>query len=67
MVAQLMLDRLNGQNIVHESSPFGHVTVSIGLSSMPGANLDQWQSLLDKADQALYIAKAAGRNRLAVG
>ncbi|CAI8904226.1 sensor domain-containing diguanylate cyclase [Pseudomonas donghuensis] len=67
VVAQLMLDRLNGQNIVHESSPFGHVTVSIGLSSMPGANLDQWQSLLDKADQALYIAKAAGRNRLAVG
>jgi diguanylate cyclase (GGDEF)-like protein len=40
------------------------VTVSIGLSELqPGADLDAW---IKRADDALYSAKAAGRNRVEV-
>lgn len=42
-----------------------HVTMSIGLATYPdhAANAD---ALIDRADRALYKAKAAGRNRLEV-
>jgi diguanylate cyclase (GGDEF)-like protein len=64
VVAQMMLDRLEQNAIVHRSSPFGRVTVSIGIACASGAEMDGWQSLLDKADAALYSAKRLGRNRL---
>jgi diguanylate cyclase (GGDEF)-like protein len=38
------------------------VTVSSGVSSYPEDGMSTSQELLDKADQALYDAKAAGRN-----
>lgn len=41
------------------------VTVSIGISQLNGRNIDL-KSLLHEADQAMYNAKQAGRNRLAV-
>ncbi|QVM93841.1 GGDEF domain-containing protein [Pseudomonas entomophila] len=66
-VAKQMLERLMQETIEHPGSPFGRVTVSIGASSAFGAELDRWQSLLDAADQALYCAKGAGRNRWHVG
>ncbi|MBD9676613.1 GGDEF domain-containing protein [Pseudomonas sp. PDM18] len=64
VVAQMMIDRLDEKAITHCSSPFGRVTVSIGIASASGAELDGWQSLLDSADAALYSAKRLGRNRL---
>lgn len=67
VVAQLMLERLAHETIDHPGSPFGRVTVSVGVSSSPGAQLDGWQSLLAAADQALYRAKDAGRDCLHVG
>lgn len=47
------------------SQPLGRVTFSAGISTFPihGDSADQ---LLRAADQALYQAKAAGRNRFAV-
>lgn len=39
-----------------------HCTISIGVSSYP-EDAEQISSLIDKADKALYIAKAKGRNR----
>ena len=66
-VAQLMLERLAHETIDHPGSPFGRVTISIGASNAPGAQLDGWQSLLAAADQALYCAKDAGRDCLHVG
>jgi diguanylate cyclase (GGDEF)-like protein len=41
-------------------------SVSIGLASMDGAGRDplDWNVMLQHADQALYEAKAAGRNRV---
>jgi diguanylate cyclase (GGDEF)-like protein len=40
-----------------------HVTVSIGVAAWTGRALDD---LVDRADQALYAAKAAGRDRVVV-
>jgi diguanylate cyclase (GGDEF)-like protein len=40
-----------------------HATVSIGVAGWLGEELDE---LVDRADQALYAAKAAGRDRIAV-
>ena len=41
------------------------VSVSIGVAGYPG-DADEAQSILNKADDALYRAKADGRNRVAV-
>ena len=51
--------------IVHSHSPVAdHVTISLGVASaMPRAG-DDPQSLVARADAALYRAKAAGRNRV---
>ncbi|HEX7480777.1 MAG TPA: GGDEF domain-containing protein [Polyangiales bacterium] len=40
------------------------VTVSIGVGSMPSANVKSPDDLVSVADQALYQAKRAGRNRV---
>ena len=45
----------------HKDSPFGVLTVSIGVSA---DQAQSWQVLVEKADQALYRAKEAGRNRV---
>jgi diguanylate cyclase (GGDEF)-like protein len=41
------------------------VTVSVGLSELKGREIP-FDDLLDEADQAMYAAKAAGRNRVEV-
>ncbi|MBI5145208.1 MAG: GGDEF domain-containing protein [Candidatus Omnitrophica bacterium] len=41
------------------------LTISIGISAFP-ADAQEQQSLIDKADQALYRAKEEGRNRVCV-
>jgi diguanylate cyclase (GGDEF)-like protein len=46
----------------HAASPFGVLTISIGLahsSPAPAVDIDNW---LARADAALYVAKAQGRN-----
>jgi len=42
------------------------VTVSVGVSAFPTAEVRTWQQLLAAADAALYCAKARGRNQVAV-
>jgi hypothetical protein len=62
-VAEELLKCIRGLGIAHESSQFGHVTVSIGAASMQGRHgLASPLDLVEAADQALYRAKAAGRN-----
>lgn len=46
-----------------EKQPGGHVTVSIGVAELP-LDGDTWEDLLRKADEALYKAKYAGKDRV---
>ena len=67
VVAQLILDRLQQENITHHSSPFGRLTASIGIAAATGSQLYPLQALVKVADQALYNAKALGRNQFVRG
>jgi diguanylate cyclase (GGDEF)-like protein len=42
------------------------LTVSIGIAHIPSPLIDSAEKLVDAADSALYKAKTAGRNRMAV-
>jgi diguanylate cyclase (GGDEF)-like protein/PAS domain S-box-containing protein len=42
------------------------VTISLGVASVQGTEIREVERLLDMADQALYAAKEAGRNRVGV-
>ena len=66
-VAKAMLECLSLEPIVHHDSPLAKVTVSIGVACASGNDLVSGQALLARADQALYIAKETGRNRLHSG
>ena len=48
-----------------QHQPLGRLTASLGLASFP-ENAQEGQTLLALADQALYEAKAGGRNQVAV-
>jgi diguanylate cyclase (GGDEF)-like protein len=41
-----------------------HMTLSCGVASFPGEGIDSPESLLKRADEALYAAKEGGRNRM---
>jgi diguanylate cyclase (GGDEF)-like protein len=51
--------------LYHGSKPIGGLTVSLGVALFP-YHADQATTLLRKADEALYQAKAAGRDRVVV-
>ena len=48
----------------HIKSPFGHVTVSVGMVWSDSPRDVKSNELIRQADEALYEAKTAGRNRL---
>ncbi|MBB3017774.1 diguanylate cyclase (GGDEF)-like protein [Microvirga lupini] len=48
--------------VTHEGSPYHIVTVSIGVASARPSRGSERNTLFEAADQALYRAKAAGRN-----
>ena len=51
--------------LYHGSKPIGGLTVSLGVALFP-YHADQTTTLLRKADEALYQAKEAGRDRVVV-
>ncbi|WP_374673851.1 diguanylate cyclase domain-containing protein [Ideonella sp.] len=64
-VARRLIERLERLGLPHPASPLGRVSVSVGLHVMRPATGGTVGALLEGADTALYLAKRAGRNRLA--
>lgn len=68
VVARRLLDAVRGLAIEHRSSdtaPF--VTISIGIAALVPKDAESHEQLLRRADEALYRAKAEGRDRVVGG
>ena len=65
VIGEAVLNAVRALHKPHEASEYGVVTASIGVATFGGSG-DQTSmaELLRRADQALYGAKAAGRNRV---
>ena len=55
--------QIESQKLVHAGRPLQQVTISAGIAVFPGDG-DDTEALDNAADQALYRAKNAGRNRI---
>lgn len=62
-VAARIRSLVGSSRITHEGREFD-LSVSIGVASGNAARASDWKRLLSDADQALYTAKAGGRNRV---
>ncbi|CAD5938731.1 Phytochrome-like protein cph2 [Planktothrix tepida] len=66
-VAEIIANTLNSLQIPHPESPLSsHLTLSMGIASFMPSVHSSPQVLIEAADQALYQAKAQGRNRYIV-
>lgn len=64
-LAQNIIKGVAQRALPHRASPFAKLTVSIGLATDVCFDNDQL-ALLERADEALYSAKTAGRNQYAI-
>jgi diguanylate cyclase (GGDEF)-like protein len=62
-LAEKLCEEFRSLALTHEKSSYGCVTVSIGVASMIPAVEQNSNDLIEAADQAMYRAKALGRNR----
>ena len=62
-LAQAICRELERLALPHANSPYGVITVSIGVAAMVPGEANDSGMLVRQADQALYRAKQAGRNR----
>jgi diguanylate cyclase (GGDEF)-like protein len=63
-IAEKIRAAISDLSIEHAGSEFGRVTASIGLASWRPERDDDVSALIRAADEALYDAKARGRNRV---
>jgi diguanylate cyclase (GGDEF)-like protein len=61
-VAETIRNEVFSLGIEHAGSVRGRITVSIGVATWQGKKSDTVESVVKAADEALYSAKAAGRN-----
>ncbi|MBP0598329.1 GGDEF domain-containing protein [Herbaspirillum sp. LeCh32-8] len=63
MVAERIRKSIEALDIEHSASASGHLTISLGVSAVaPQRQVDNPEDVLREADEALYLAKAAGRD-----
>ena len=62
-VAELIRKSVEASELVHET---GHVALSVSLGLTPVTKGDTLSEAMKRADDALYAAKQAGKNRVAV-
>jgi|YelNatPaOPRAMG01_1025707.scaffolds.fasta_scaffold04019_7 two-component system cell cycle response regulator len=65
-VAERYLNKVKEHNISAICNKIKNISCSIGISSVPESNINNVSDLLKSADEALYISKNSGRNRLSV-
>ncbi len=65
-VAKRIVGAIQGLKIPHERSPFGVLTVSIGVASMLREHHRSMDEVIKDADAALYRAKQDGRNKFSL-
>ncbi len=65
VLARQLLQQIQGLAIEHEAAPARRVSLSFGVAAMLTQEGDD-ELLVHRADTALYAAKAAGRDRVAV-
>lgn len=64
-IAEAIRERIASLGVEHPSSPFGHVTASIGVATcVPPRDGSGIEEFVRVADGALYDAKRLGRNRV---
>ncbi|GAB3365660.1 MULTISPECIES: GGDEF domain-containing protein [Giesbergeria] len=63
-MADTLRQAVQALHIPHASSPWGCVTISVGVASVVAGPHLSADAVLKLADDALYAAKAAGRNRV---
>lgn len=64
-VGREVVERVRSLGLPHAASPVGSmVTVSVGATSLQPKTLEDATHLVRLADEALYAAKGAGRNRI---
>ena len=61
---QKLVKAIETLDLPHTQSPLGHISISIGVAVMQAVADESAQTLLRRADTALYHAKARGRNRV---
>ncbi|AOK20076.1 hypothetical protein WT26_30205 [Burkholderia cepacia] len=64
-IAERIRTAVSGLELEHAASECGRVTVSIGLASWTQCQDGGADSVVKAADEALYYAKATGRNKIA--
>jgi diguanylate cyclase (GGDEF)-like protein len=64
VIGETIRQALQGLNVPHEDSPFGVATISIGAATARPRRGSSKAALRKAADDALYKAKATGRNRV---
>jgi diguanylate cyclase (GGDEF)-like protein len=63
-IAQTIRDAVFDLRYPHVKSPYGIVTVSVGVACLRPQAFEDSYTLVQEADEALYAAKAGGRNRV---
>ncbi len=64
LMAQRLCEAVYSRLIVHAASPLRVVTVSVGVATLRRERHHRVEDVLNAADEALYLAKSAGRNRV---
>lgn len=66
-IAEALRAGIDGMNLTHEySTTSDHVTISLGVATMPPSGTTAPEELVAKADEALYRSKENGRNQFQI-